>query len=324
MLDIVITHYQEPWEVCRKQFLMLDMQRRVEWSQIRVTVINDGGHRLPEEELKDLRFRWKAAGFDQLDIPHGGISAARNAGIEKLDGEWLMFCDCDDCFANIYALEDIQNVLKPAEEKYDILWSHCYEEDAVHGNIFMIPPYKTFVFCHGKVYRRSFLLDEGIRFPEELRMNEDSCFNAVIVARVKDSRVGEIRSHVPVYSWIRRDDSVTAKPESVDLGAVCQVRRNMIVTEENRLHRPDQYPNMVTRSGYDVYFMVHGKRVSEACKEQILERFRPWIRERMDAFWTVDRKTLDRIRDISMFELLDEGEKVDDSHESIRDWVKAL
>ena len=50
----------------------------------------------------------------------------------------------------------------------------------------------------------------------------------------------------------------------------------------------------------------------------------PWIRERTEAFWTVDRKTLDRIRDISMFELLDEGEKVDDSHEAIRDWVKAL
>ena len=107
MLDIFITHYKEPWEVCRKQFVMLDMQRRVDWDEIRVTVINDGGHRIPEEHLEGLSYR-----VQQLDIPHGGISAARNAGIMAAQEPWIMFCDCDDCFSNIYALEDIVNITK--------------------------------------------------------------------------------------------------------------------------------------------------------------------------------------------------------------------
>ena len=318
MLDIVITHYKEPWEVCRKQFLMLDMQRRVDWSQIRVTVINDGGHRLPEFKFAELSYP-----VEQVDIPHGGISAARNAGIDHATGEWIMFCDCDDCFANIYALEDVQNILKPAEEKYDLLWTRCYEEDSVGGTIFLIQPHKTFVFCHGKVYRRRFLLDQGIRFREDLPMNEDSCFNAMIIARIPNNRVGEIRSHVPVYTWIRRDGSVTAKPESIDLGAICQTRRNMIITEENRIHRPDEYPGMVTRHGYDVYFMVHGNRISASCKQQILEEFSPWIRERMDVFGKVDEDTLEKIRGISKFELIDRGEEVEEGHEQIQAWVKA-
>ena len=157
MLDIIITHYREPWEVCRKQFLMLDLQRRVYWSQIRVTVVNDGGYQLPDTELEKLHYPVR-----QVNIPHGGISAARNAGIDHATGEWIMFCDCDDCFANIYGLEDIQNVLPQATEKYDIMWTKCYEEDSVNNRILLIPMHKTFVFCHGKIYRREFLLKEGI------------------------------------------------------------------------------------------------------------------------------------------------------------------
>ena len=108
MLDIVITHYREPWEICRKQFIMLDMQRRVDWKDIRVTVINDGGHRLPEECLAGLSYP-----IEQLDIPHGGISAARNAGIEHSTAEWLCFCDFDDMFADVYALRTFTYIPPP-------------------------------------------------------------------------------------------------------------------------------------------------------------------------------------------------------------------
>ena len=317
MLDIVITHYKEPWEVCRRQFLMLDMQRRVDWREVTVTVVNDGGCRLPEDRLAELGFP-----VGQLDIPHGGISAARNAGIEHGTEPWIMFCDCDDCFSNIYALEDVLNVLRgPAAEKYDALWAKCYQEDT-DGSIALVPQFKTFVFCHGKVYRRRFLLEEGIRFPKDLPMNEDSCFNNMIIARTQ--RIAEIRSHVPVYSWIRRSGSVTTRPEAVDLGAVCQVRRNMIVTEENRVHRPEEYPSMVTRSAYDAYYMIHGKRLSESCKQEILTAFAPWIRERADAFGKVPEEILDKIRKISRYELLGEGESIPDGHEAVWAWVRRL
>ena len=321
MLDIIITHYREPWEICRRQFLMLDMQRRVDWKEITVTVINDGGFRLPEEELKALGFRRKAAEFRQMDIPHGGISAARNAGIDLGTEPWIMFCDCDDCFSNIYALEDIMNVVRtPEAERYDAFWTRCYQEET-DGSISLVPQFKTFVFCHGKVYRKRFLLEEDIRFPEDLPMNEDSCFNNVIIARTQ--KIAEIRSHVPVYAWLRREGSVTTRPEAVDKGAVCQVRRNMIVTEENRVHRESEYPSMVTRSAYDVFYMIHGERLSESCKQEILEMFAPWIRERADAFGRVPEDMLDKIREISRIELLD-GEEVPDSHEAVWAWVRGL
>ena len=324
MLDIIITHYKEDWEVCKKQFQMLDLQRCVDWEQIHVTVINDGGQHIPEDRLDGLAFPVK-----QIDIPHGGVSRARNAGIENATESWVMFCDCDDCFANIYALNDIMNILrmKDTESKFDMLWADCCEEDYINGAemLYMMPYNKIFVFCHGKVYRRQFLVDENIRFDPELRFNEDSCFNAVIIARTPHTRIGQIKTRSPVYTWIRRENSVTMGSDAPDAGAWGQFNRNMKVTEENRLHREwDNYAGMVTRTAYDAYYMLLGKRISLKCKRRISDVFIPWIRERMDVFGKVDAEILDQIRAISKSELIEQDENIPDSHEIVRAWVNKI
>ena len=317
MLDIVITHYKEPWEVCRPQFGMLDMQRHVDWNEIRVTVVNDGGHRLPEEELRRLSFP-----VNQVDLPHGGVSRARNCGLDLGTEPWIMFCDCDDCFSNVYALEDVMNVLKSGiEGRFDLLWTHCWEEER-GGVTHLIPNSRVFVFCHGKIYSRAFLLREQVRFEESLTFNEDSCFNACLLTRTTPQRAGEIRSHTPVYTWIRREGSVTADPARTDEGTYCNFRRNVIVTEENRKHRPDQYPAMVTRTAYDVFYMIHQDRITASCKQQILNEFRPWIRMRREAFGDVSGEILDGIRAIARDELLDE--EIHDGHEEVRRGVEEV
>lgn len=320
MLEIIITHYKEPWEVCRKQFLMLDLQRCVDWNEITVTVINDGGHRLPDDRLAELSFP-----FRQIDIPHGGISKARNAGIENAKEPWIMFCDCDDTFANVFALQDIMNVLhSPSRDEFDMMWGSCCEEDYINGArlLYLMPRKKIFVFCHGKLYRRQFLLDEGIRFDPNLKFNEDSCFNAVIIARTPHTRIGEIKSHAPIYAWIRRIDSVTTGDNAPDDGAYGQFHRNMTVTEENRLHRDEKnYCGMVTRTAYDAFYMINGRRISDDCKKKIFAEFVPWMSERVESFGKVTPEILEQIREISKSELLESGEEIPDSHEIVSAWV---
>ena len=324
MLDIIITHYREDWTVCKKQFQMLDLQRCVDWKQIHVTVINDGGQHLPEDKLADLSFPMK-----QVDIPHGGISRARNAGIDTATEPWIMFLDCDDCFANVYALYDIMNILnmKDCESNFDMMWCDCLEEDYIKGaqTLYLMPYNKIFVFCHGKVYRRKFLADEGIRFDPELRFNEDSCFNAVIIARTPHTKIGQIKTHAPVYTWIRRENSGTMGTDAPDAGAWGQFQRNLKVTEENRLHRkPENYAGMVTRTAYDTYYMMHDKRISPQMKRRISDEFIPWMRERVDVFGKVSKEIMEQIRTVSRSELVEPGEKVLDSHKIVRAWVHKI
>ena len=201
MLDIVIPHYNEPWYICRKLLWTLNMQRIVNWDEISVTVVNDGGNRMPEEELEKLDYL-----VVQLDIPRGGVSAARNAGLDHADEPWIMFCDSDDAFTNIYALEEILQEIR-ANPECDVIWTQCVTE---FGCIVVpIEPWRAFAFTHGKAYRRQFLLDNGIRFEEGRSYGEDTMFNYEVMA--KTNRIRQAKTSMPAYSWIRRGGSVTSR-----------------------------------------------------------------------------------------------------------------
>lgn len=207
MLDIIITHYNEPWRLCRKLFVMLDMQRIVNWDEITVTVVNDGGYRLPDEELNQLSFPVR-----QIEIQKSGISAARNTGIRNTKEPWIMFCDCDDCFTNIYALDEIITAIRKPNNKCDMMYANCLTE---FGR-FVVPiaDGRHFVFIHGKVYRRQFLTDTGLLFDESISYGEDTLFNDTLSDLTGKTAV--IKTRTQPYVWIRRGGSVTTKGERDD------------------------------------------------------------------------------------------------------------
>jgi len=206
MLDIVISHCDEPWYICRKQFQMLDMQRVVNWNEIRVIVVNDGGLHVSEEELKQLTFP-----VEQIDIPKRGVSAARNAGMDYGTEPWIMFCDCDDCFTHIYALDEILTAVR-RHANSDMVWTQCMTE---FGRIVVpIAGHRKMVFIHGKVYRRAFLEENGIRFDENVHYGEDTLFNDVVTA--KTERIAQAPCRWEPYVWIRRGGSVTTRGKKAE------------------------------------------------------------------------------------------------------------
>ena len=57
-------------------------------------IVNDGSPDHTEEIA--LQWRQKDSRFKYLKKENGGLSSARNAGIEVAKGEWIQFLDCDD------------------------------------------------------------------------------------------------------------------------------------------------------------------------------------------------------------------------------------
>ena len=321
MLDIIIPHYKEPWEVGKKLFEIINLQRGIDFGYIRVMLIHDGTEPFPAETFDAFRYR-----VEQIQIPHGGVSAARNAGIDNATADWIMFCDFDDTFASLYSLRDILTVLPKAADNYDVLWGKLIAEDFIDGHemLFFTPEKQIWVFNHAKVYRRQFLLDSGIRFNENLVFNEDSEFNARIIARIPYQRIGQITSPQPLYIWIRRQNSVTQSGRE-DEAAYGQFKRNLNVTADNLEYRGVEcYQGMVTRTVWDTWFTVQGARISNRMKRKIISEFIPWIRERMDAFMKVEPDILNQIRTVSRDELLDPGEQVRDEPELVMAWVNEL
>lgn len=318
MLDIVITHYKEPIDIGRKLFESIALQRCIDFEQIRVVVIHDGTEKFPDEEFSNLPYQ-----VEQIVIQHGGISMARNAGIEHSKAKWIMFCDFDDCYASIFSLREIMNVL--GTDAYDMLWSRILAEDYVDGKqlLYYVPDKQKYVFCHGKVYRTEFLRESGIRFRDELVFNEDSCFNATIIAHTPHTRIGEIKSPMPIYCWIRRESSVTNSGRE-DEASYGHFRRNLIVTEEYEKLNDERFNGMVTRTVYDTYFMVFGKRNSMQMRRRILDEFTPWIAKRTKVFCNVTNDDLAEIRKIARMELLSPDEIVPDDPERVGTWMMSI
>lgn len=320
MLDIIITHYKEAWEIGKPMFDLLALQRGVDFGSFRVLLVNDGEeNKFPDELFKNYPYEVK-----QINIPHAGVSAARNAGIENATADWIMFCDFDDTFYGLYSIRDIVTLLPT--DKYDMLYGTLLVEDFLDKdakeNLYITPDRQNYVFIHAKVYRRAFLMEENIRFDTEMPFQEDSLFNATIVARTPHTRVGRIKTAAPLYVWIRRANSVTNSGRD-DEALYWHFIRNLKTTEENRLHRDyDCYCGMVTRTAYDAFYMINSSDASDDTKKKILEIFIPWMRERIDCYGRVSMDIMFQIWDIAKYELYKTS--IADDPKDVRKWLDKI
>ena len=93
-LDIIIPHYKEDPELMRPMLDILKIQRNVKFTDFRVLIVCDGEDIvLPEGFGSDCPFEVRS-----ITVPHGGISSARNAGLDASQADWIMWCDSDDAF----------------------------------------------------------------------------------------------------------------------------------------------------------------------------------------------------------------------------------
>ena len=205
LLDLVITHWKEKWADGRKMFEMLRMQKGVQDGEFRVILVQDG-----EDGGLDLGRITKTYPFVQeiITISQSGVSAARNTGLDYSDAEWIMFCDFDDCLYSIDSMYRILQSLREAGEKADLVWSDIWIEMRKKDGSFakVLKKWNT-VFIHGKVYRRSFLIDHDIRFDEMLDYSEDAMFNALVAMEILPSRIAKMPE--VTYMWCYREESLS-------------------------------------------------------------------------------------------------------------------
>ena len=208
-LDIIVTHYKEPWDVGKKLFDSIAIQELIDFEDISVIIVNDG----EENELPEWLFVDYPYQIDQLNVPKGGVSKARNAGLDDSSADWIMFCDFDDCFSSVFGLYMIFCAMH--EDKYDTLWSAFTEETRKQdGTMVLVAHDHDYVFIHGKAHRRQFLVENNIRFHEKLTIHEDVFFNMMAQRVAKPERIASIKT--PIYCWRWNPNSVVRKDDAED------------------------------------------------------------------------------------------------------------
>jgi len=248
---LIITHYKEPWSVGKPMFETLKLQRMVNFDDVGVILVNDG----EENELPQECFDGYPFSICQMSIPKGGVSKARNAGLDASTADWVMFCDFDDCFSNIMGLYLIFCAMH--EDKYDTLWSNFTEETRnKDGKLILVPHGRDFVFVHGKAHRRQFLVDNNLRFHDKLTIHEDAYFNILVQTIAADDRIGSIQT--PFYLWKWNDDSVVRRDNSDDyiLDTYDHLMRQKMAIMESLIERKmaKEAVLVVAKTVIDVYY----------------------------------------------------------------------
>ena len=202
-LDIIVPHYREPWETCKFLFDTIGTQRGFSFNNIRVIVVNDGDCLLDESHFADYPYR-----IDYLVKEHGGVSAARNYGLDHSDADYVMFCDIDDGFLNNYGLHMVFSAM---QEGFDFLVSNFVEETYSKDNTMTIVRHDMdLTFMHGKAYRRQFLVENDLRFDPSMTLHEDGYFNMLVFV-VTQNKGKRKNIETPFYLWRWNDNSVVRK-----------------------------------------------------------------------------------------------------------------
>ena len=200
--------------------MCLDSIEHQTYSNIEVLLINDGspdssGEICQEYVARDSRFRY-------FEKENGGLSDARNYGIERSNGKYLTFIDSDDWVEPTYIEDMYQAALKNDSEivvsnytQFDVkenhylvhVWDDYYEEtyegkELINKLPLLERPDYAFTTSWGILFSRS--LFDNIQFPKG-KLIEDGRTNYKLFA--KSSRSTYINKSLYIYR-IGREGSI--------------------------------------------------------------------------------------------------------------------
>lgn len=176
-----------------------------------IVIVNDGS-RDNSQKIIDKYVKKYPEKIVSYIKENGGVSSARNYGINNARGKYLTFVDSDD-----YVSKDYLKLLydKITENDNDMVFSDVYkkkndvtevmmglrsENIDIHKNALISLP-----ATWNKMYKKSLFTNNNIIYPEEIRLGEDLATITKLILHAKN--IGYVNT--PIYYYIIREGSAT-------------------------------------------------------------------------------------------------------------------
>ena len=201
---------------------MNSIQEALEHLDAEIIIINDGSQDQTREIAEDLAD--KSTRIIVINQDNSGVSSARNRGLFAASGRWICFVDDDDTitedaflrFSQTASDSDIAILRSFCEKKERYPWSNAFEaEKSYSKDDIMKKGYLRGSIC-GCILSRSFLEDNNIRFPEGIRLSEDTIFFGACLSKARKVCFFDI----PFYQITPRPDSASRIRKADDLDAL--------------------------------------------------------------------------------------------------------
>ena len=200
MIDIIVPCYNSNQLFLTRLLSSILCQGIVD--ECNVVLINDGSNEEYSQMYEYLTEIYNGLGLKTTLLTldnNSGPATARQFGIDNSHSEYIVFADSDDVFHSPNALEILRLCMN---EETDIV-SGMFLEIMDHENTTTHSNTDT-VWLFAKLFKRSFLEKNNIRFTEGRRANEDSEFN--FIARLYTDNIAYVDD--VTYEW--RHDNINS------------------------------------------------------------------------------------------------------------------
>lgn len=224
-ISVIIPVYNTADYLCR----CLNSILNNDYKNFEIICINDGSTDNSLEILQE--YKNKEDRMLLIDVPNGGISRARNLGLDYATGDYVCFIDSDDWIHSRFFSRMINVV---AEGDFDIVFCEyirvddLVEEETIvtekergvclsSKNALDIHTFKSFVW--GRLYRRQ--LFEKTCFIEDVKISEDKLFNVLLVSRNPQLHILYLNERL--YYYFNRRNSAINTSHSMDFKALSYI-----------------------------------------------------------------------------------------------------
>lgn len=241
MIDVIIPAYNAHDTIKRTLFSILSQSIK---DIIKVYIVDDCSDKSYDEDIKSIK--------EEIDITiiktpkNSGPGAARQLGIEKSNSKYIVFLDADDIFFSSFSVEQLYSFID--ENNCNAVCSDFLEEceNGVLKHEF------NDIWMHGKIYRRSFIEKNNIRFNNTYQ-NEDTGFNHII-SLIDEFKYFDQLTYIWKYNPIsitrNNDYEYSFKGLEGYISNICYA----IKEAKKRNVKEEKIARLVVKNMYEIYF----------------------------------------------------------------------
>ncbi|MCC8175113.1 MAG: glycosyltransferase [Bacteroidales bacterium] len=221
------------------------LNQSFDYAHYEIIVVDDSSPDKSIDLVREISSDYPDAQVSIIKRPNGGLSAARNTGMQIAKGEWLWFIDSDD-FISPFALNTLAHAVAttPNVNIINFGYKRVQLDETIDFNVIptvesrIISPEEFlgnnyFLSAWSRLYNREFVIGNRLYFREGI-LWEDSHYNLRAIPMAKNM----LTLDTPLYYYVNR-------PGSISTG------RHILATQRSRLIILEDIIKWVKDSGLD-------------------------------------------------------------------------